>query len=265
MVTDAKPSGPARLVAVAVGNTRTRVGVFAGPDLQRAESIDNAAADAAERVAAACRADESGTLPAILLASVSDAPAERFAGAIDSVTGPDRLLRVGTDIAVPMDARLDDEGVRTVGVDRLLNALGAWQRTQQACVVIDVGTAVTVDFVDGQGAFCGGAIAPGLNMMLAALHEHTAKLPELRYEDPGEEAFGVNTPHAMRLGVASAIRGLVRELTERYATAYDAYPQVVATGGDMGVLQHDGVIEHFVPDLQLLGMHAVWTHALSEA
>ena len=263
---DANATSPAApLVVIAVGNTRTRLGRFEGPELARAESIDNAAADATDRVAAACAPDEAGDPPVVLMASVADEPAERYAGAVDAVIGAGRLRRVGVDVGVPMDARLDDQGVRTVGVDRLLNALGAWQRTQQACVVIDVDTAVTVDFVDGQGAFCGGATAPGLNMMLAALHEHTAKLPALRYEDPGDEAFGVNTAHAMRLGVASAVRGLVRELTERYATAYDAYPQVVATGGDMGVLQHDGVIEHFVPDLQLLGMHAVWTHALSEA
>src|SRR5690606_33992349 len=66
-------------------------------------------------------------------------------------------------LPVPIEDALEDRS--TVGQDRLLAALGAWWRTKQACIVIDAGTAVTVDFVDGTGVFQGGAIAPGVGMM----------------------------------------------------------------------------------------------------
>ena len=88
------------------------------------------------------------------------------------------VYRVGRDLHVPINIALDDPA--TVGQDRLINALGAFRRARQACVVIDVGTALTVDFVDGVGTFQGGVIAPGPRMMLAALHERTAALPAPR-------------------------------------------------------------------------------------
>src|SRR5258708_6296902 len=62
----------------------------------------------------------------------------------------------------------------TVGADRLAQASAAWSRTKGACVVVAMGTAITIDVVNGRGEFIGGLIAPGLRLMARALHEHTA-------------------------------------------------------------------------------------------
>jgi type III pantothenate kinase len=117
---------------------------------------------------------------------------------------------------------------------------------------------VTVDFVDGQGVFQGGAIAPGLNLMLRALHEHTAALPSVKYERPDDGmTFGKDTRGAMLLGVHAAVTGLVRALCERYSEFFGAYPQIIATGGDARALfEGDDLVEHIVPDLTLLGIEA---------
>lgn len=161
-------------------------------------------------------------------------------------------------LPVPIEDALEDRS--TVGQDRLLAALGAWWRTKQACIVIDAGTAVTVDFVDGTGVFQGGAIAPGVGMMLRAMHERTAALPEvdIRADLPGPaEPFGKTTKKAMALGAASSARGLARLLIDRYAEYYEAYPAVIATGGDAALLfEDDPLVERIVPDLQLVGMLA---------
>ncbi|MEN0019849.1 MAG: type III pantothenate kinase, partial [Planctomycetota bacterium] len=108
-----------------------------------------------------------------------------------------------------------------------------------------------------------GAIAPGLKLMLAALHEHTAQLPALEFDQPVSDRgpLGKDTAHAMQLGVQASARGLVRQLLEEYAEFYGGYPQVVATGGDAPALflqqgESDGVVEHIVPDLQLIGIQA---------
>jgi type III pantothenate kinase len=172
-----------------------------------------------------------------------------------------------------------------------LCAFGAYARAKQACVIVDAGTAVTVDFVDGEGAFHGGVIAPGAQMMLDAMHEKTAQLPKVALggqplrggsaeptsiagehesttppppsqEPPrsgGPNPFGKNTREAMLLGVANSIRGLVQHTVERYADFFGAYPQVVATGGDAPALFGDeitqgGIVESIVPDLQLIGI-----------
>jgi type III pantothenate kinase len=165
-----------------------------------------------------------------------------------------------------MPLALDDAS--TLGQDRVLCAVGAYARSQQACVVVDAGTAITVEFVDGQGVFQGVVIAPGVSMMLGAMHAGTAQLPEVRLEppDPSRGPFGKDTRHAMLLGVIAAARGLVRETVERYAEHYQAYPQIVATGGDAALL-FDGsdLVEHIVPDLQLLGILEVWERAMRDS
>jgi type III pantothenate kinase len=259
-----RPSLPA-LVALAIGNSRTRVGAFRGRELVEAVSLANSdPAAIAERALAA--ADQTGAerVPPVVLASVNPAMTERLRPLL-AERGLGGMLEVRKDIPLPIRHTLEEGGEKTVGVDRLLGALGAFHRSRQACVVIDAGTAITVDFIDGEGVFHGGAIAPGLRMMLHALHGGTALLPEVAFEPVGDDRpFGKNTAEAMRLGVLAAARGLVRELTERYAVFYEGYPQVVATGGDCAIFENDGLVEHLVPDLQLLGIHAACERALGE-
>ena len=242
------------LLAISIGNTRTRLGVFRGGDLEHGAVLENA--DPAQ-LAAAVRAVELDRPDApVVIASVNEAVADALAAALGAAyTG--RLHRFGHDLTIPVPHALPD--LSATGQDRLLNALAAPARAQQACVVIDAGTAVTVDFVDGEGVFQGGAIAPGVRMMLRALHEHTAALPLVdfpRGPDAGE-TFGRDTASAMVLGVRAAVVGMTRVLTERYAEAFGAYPMVIATGGDAPALfEGDPLVERVVPDLTLLGIHA---------
>ena len=253
----------APFVAVAVGNTRARLGVFRGRELAGSVSVALDAPDTlAGRVAGL--AETAGSKPgAILVASVNDPGSASLESALAKIWPGVERFRIGEDLPIPMAVSLDD--TETVGVDRLLGALAAYDRAKQACIVVDAGTAVTVDFVDGEGTFQGGGIAPGLSLMLKALHEHTAALPDIPFETPDASRgpFGKDTPHAMRVGVAGAVRGMVRELAERYAEYYDAYPQIIATGGDMGLLEGDGLVEHFVADLQLMGIQVCAERALA--
>jgi type III pantothenate kinase len=132
-------------------------------------------------------------------------------------------------------------------------------------VVIDAGTAITVDFVDGAGVFHGGAIAPGAQMMLDALAQRTAALPALTASDPASDGpYAKTTPDAMQTGVVAAARGLVRVMLDRYAEAYGAYPVVIATGGDAERLfASDELVESVVPHLVLRGIAASVRRALA--
>ncbi|HRJ50033.1 MAG TPA: type III pantothenate kinase, partial [Phycisphaerales bacterium] len=180
--------------------------------------------------------------------------ADRLVGALADSIPRDRIFRLGSDLAILMPMALDDDS--TVGQDRLLAAMGAYSRAGQACVVIDAGTAVTVDFVDGEGTFQGGAIAPGLTMMLDSLHRGTAALPKMEFlvPDPARGVIGKDTRHAMTIGVRAAVTGMARVLIDSYAEVFGAYPQVVATGGDAAIFENDPLVEHIVPDLVLLGI-----------
>jgi len=251
------------ILAAAVGNTRSRLGLFENGELHHPVAVSNA--DEPRFVEAlASFGDTAGVH--LVVASVNDRLADRLPELAERAgLSPAGEHRVGRDLGIPINHTLDD--ARTVGHDRLLNALGAYTKAQQACVVIDAGTAVTVDFVDGEGTFHGGVIAPGLGLMLRALHEHTAALPDVPCEppDPARGPFGKDTAHAMQLGVRNAVVGLVRLQVELFAEAYEAYPQIVATGGDApGLFEHDEVVEHVVPDLQLIGIHVACVAALAQ-
>ncbi|MBX3406858.1 MAG: type III pantothenate kinase [Phycisphaeraceae bacterium] len=245
------------MLLVSIGNTRTRIAQVQGGKLQPSRVMDNADPGTAAAIADAAQAGrEGGALP-MLLASVNSAAAEKYE--TDLGRAGVSVMRFGRDVPIPVRTTLEDDS--TVGHDRLLDALGAFSRARQACIVIDAGTAVTVDFVDGEGTFHGGVIAPGAQMMLDALHERTSALPAVRLAPegiaPGPTPFGKTTPQAMTLGVSGAVRGLVHDLIDRYAEFYGAYPRVIATGGDAALLfEGDELVEHIVPDLTLIGMHA---------
>lgn len=249
------------VVAVALGNTRARWGLLRGREVERSGA---AGADDPGRVC-----DElaealalSGTPDRVVLASVNAAAAGTLARHLRDRVG--EVEWAGRDLMPPMKHALDDAS--TLGIDRVLTAFAAWRRLRQACIVIDAGTAITVNFVDGEGTFQGGSIAPGLRMMMRALHEHTDALPDAEFDAPSaaQGPFGRNTVDAMRLGVLAAARGAARECIDRYAENYGAYPRIVATGGDAPLLfEGDGLIEDIIPDLQLLGI-AEMLEALDE-
>ncbi|HMN41728.1 MAG TPA: type III pantothenate kinase [Phycisphaerales bacterium] len=261
---------PTDLVLVSIGNTRTRIAPVVGGSIEPSRGGVIASTDA-EAVAAAIVAafgEESTEQRTAMIASVNAPATDRIVAALSAADV--RLLRFGlgadqTTLPIPITHTLDDAS--TVGQDRLLDALGAFARSNQACVVIDAGTAVTVDFVDGEGTFHGGVIAPGLRMMLAALHSHTAALPRVEPTrelmppavveegQPASDPFGKTTAQAMVRGAAGAIRGLVHFSVDQFATFYGAYPRVVATGGDAPLLfENDPLVEAIVPDLTLIGM-----------
>lgn len=247
------------LVAVAVGNSRARIGRFAKGELDDPVSLDAGdAEDIVERVRAAV-GDTAARM--VVIASVNPSASGAISAGL-AEAGVSPVYSIGDDLPIPINHALHDE--KSVGHDRLLCALAAFNRAQQACIVVDAGTAITVDFVDGEGVFHGGAIAPGVGMMLRSMHEQIPVLPLVETIEDVVEAQGKDTRSAMMLGVLEFARGGVHRLIERYAQAYGAYPQIVATGGDAALLfRDDDVIEHVVADLQLMGIHEACRRTVS--
>lgn len=137
-------------------------------------------------------------------------------------------LPLGTALAEPDRA----------GIDRLLDAVAVNTRREpgRPAVIADAGSAVTVDYLDEQGIFQGGAIFPGMRLMAEALHSYTALLPRI---DPPREvpgAPGRATIPAMELGVFWAVAGGIRSLVDRYTSLSRTPPEVYLTGGDAQAL-----------------------------
>ena len=250
------------ILAISIGNTRTQIGLCIDGSpvaIERAANADPAAVQAAlAKLVAHEQAPDDMTA---LVASVNEPATESIVAMVADATGHAAIL-VERDMPVPIGRQLDPEAI--VGVDRLLNAAGAYDVVKAACIVVDAGTALTVDFIDGEGTFHGGAILPGVQMMLDALQTHTAALPEVAFAKP-DEAIGHNTTQAMLDGAYHGVRGAVRELVEKYAELYQGYPQIIATGGDAHTLFDDyDLIENIVDDLTLQGLAVTHRVAMSD-
>jgi type III pantothenate kinase len=131
------------------------------------------------------------------------------------------------------------EHPQRVGIDRLLDAVAANSRRRPGvrAVIIDAGSAVTVDCLDERGAFVGGAILPGLRLMAMALHEHTALLPLIDVPASPPPLPGTSTPEAMAAGVFWAVAGGTQALIREMAAQAGTPPDVFLTGGDGPSLQ----------------------------
>jgi type III pantothenate kinase len=145
-----------------------------------------------------------------------------------------------------------------VGIDRLAGAVAAnrLREAQRPAIVVDLGTAITVDLVNPQGVFLGGAILPGIGMSARALYEFTDLLPllDLRVLREPPPALGKSTTDAMQSGIYWGAVGGVRELIARL-NADSAPAQVFLTGGAApavaALLAPDA---HYIPHLVLGGI-----------
>jgi type III pantothenate kinase len=148
---------------------------------------------------------------------------------------------------------------KSIGPDRLANAVAARKRFGAPVVVVDFGTAVTFDVVDARGSYIGGIIAPGLAMMTNYLHDKTALLPKIQIRDV-RSVIGKSTEEAMLAGAVHGYRGLVRELIrELKRELRQQQLPVVATGGYAKLIAARlPEISAVAADLTLDGLRMVW-------
>jgi type III pantothenate kinase len=144
-----------------------------------------------------------------------------------------------------------------VGADRLLNALAAHHHYRGPLVVIDFGTATTFDVVDGDGAYLGGVIAPGINLSLEALHKAAARLPRIGIGRP-QAVIGRDTIAAMQSGIFWGYVGMIEGIVARIRSEHETPLKVIATGG-LAPLFAEGttVIERIDPDITLEGLRLI--------
>ena len=170
------------------------------------------------------------------------------------ILAPDMPLPIGMEYKTP----------ETLGKDRIAAAVGAWDRFRDSnLLVIDAGTALTMDLVSEEGRFLGGNISPGMRMRFKALHEYTRQLPLV---EPLDEVpiIGKTTEEAIRAGV---IRGMVYEVDNYINSLKNKYNglRVIITGGDaqrlMKKLKNTIFVDQY---LVLNGLNRILLHQQSE-
>jgi len=226
----------APLIAVDVGNTRTKFGLFTS-------EVSTALPEPASVLRLSSHASEYAELKAFLgthqahelrwnIGSVNRAAAGRLIDWLREVGAAERIVLLAHD-DLPLTVRLDRPDM--VGIDRLLAAVAAnhLRVPERSAVVVDLGTAVTVDLVGPDGAFLGGAIMPGVDISARAMHAFTDVLPlvDVSGLDEPPAVLGRSTTEAMQSGLYWGALGGVRELIARYTELTGAAPQVFLSGG----------------------------------
>lgn len=159
---------------------------------------------------------------------------------------------VGRDLDLGLKINIERPG--EVGADRLVNAVAAHSRHPGWLIVVDFGTATTLDVVSEAGDYEGGVIAPGVNLSLEALDRAAAKLPRVSIEKP-QSVVGTGTVSAMQSGVYWGYVGLIEGLVARIRAEVGQPSTCIATGG-LAALFKDAtdVIDIVDPDLTLHGL-----------
>ena len=263
------------LIAVDIGNARIKVGFFEKPgpaDSPRALPLPRSVLPLSGRSPQLGRlgqwldelenaAAKAGEPMGWWIGSVNRPAATRLVDWLRDNRPDDAVTLLSAD-DLPLEIGLDRPDL--VGVDRLIDAVAAnhIRPARRAAVVVDVGTAITVDLVSAQGVFKGGAILPGITMAAKAMHEFTDLLPMIKMSDltSPPPAVGTSTEPAMRSGLFWGAVGSIRQLVERMTgelTTGDTpqETQVILTGGAgpavAELLGHEAL---HVPQLTLSGI-----------
>jgi type III pantothenate kinase len=246
-----------------VGNTETTVGLWDGPTLRahwRLTTNPERTPDELSllihqllRVGHVQAADVVGSA----IGSVVPAITRPLAEACGLAFGRPALV---VDARSPLPVRLEVDEPLTVGADRLINTLAASRLYHRDTIVVDLGTATTFDCITADGAFLGGAIAPGVRTSSDMLVRRTAKLPATELVAPSR-VIGKRTEECIRAGVvfgaADAIDGMVRRIKREWPNS--TVPYVVATGGLAEVLRpYCESFELVAPHLTLEGLRIAY-------
>jgi type III pantothenate kinase len=175
--------------------------------------------------------------------------------------GVEPLIAGQSEAGWPIE--LDVVEPRSVGADRVLNAIAGHALLGGDLIVVDFGTATTFDVVDYGGAYKGGIIAPGINLSLDALVSAAAKLPRIAIEAPeGSSVIGRTTEEQMQIGIFWGYVAMMEGLIERMKAEIGRPARVVATGG-LAILfnQHSAMFDAIEPDLTIQGLAMLYARS----
>lgn len=162
---------------------------------------------------------------------------------------------ISSDLDLGITVMYDDP--RSVGADRLCNAVAGFAKYRGPVVIVDFGTATTFDVVSKKGEYLGGVITAGIETTSAELHRRAAKLPKIDLKFP-EKVIGTNTVTSMQSGIMFGALDSMETMIRRISKELDDYPTVIATGGFSETIKKQSkVINKHEPTLVLEGIRMI--------
>ena len=247
------------ILAVDIGNTNINISSFQGKKLISHYCVDNKGL-INQKAAFPLSPSLLNQTKDILIASVNPKLETVFYKYLGK-KHKKKVLKIGKEIKLKMPILVDNP--QKIGIDRLLNALAAYGRTKKATIVIDFGTAITIDIVSRKGEFLGGLILPGIRASAYALNKQTALLPEVDIKKP-KDVIGKNVENAIKAGIYFGTTGSIIHIIRKVRKAYEDLQYIIATGGDAETFKKDiSEIDKVIPRLTLEGIRIAFTESVN--
>ena len=245
------------LLAIDIGNTNIVLGVFRGRKLIHHWKIQTESEKTSDEYGVtmlnlfSLSGPEKTEIKAVIISSVVPPLTPIFEDLSKSLFKVKPVI-VGPGLKTGMAILY--ENPLEVGADRVVSAVGAYEKHGGPCIVVDFGTATTFDAVSSKGEYLGGAIAPGIQISAEALYLKTAKLPRIEIKKP-KEAIGRTTVTSMQSGLYFGYVGLVSKIIEEIKRELGESTTVISTGGFGAQISHEiSSIDIHEPDLVLEGL-----------
>ena len=257
------------IIAVDIGNTNIDIGLFLEDKEDFVKSIPggsktkltNCMKSAWQKIPVIESSKEDKRNGVIVVSSVKPAWTE-IIREIAQTDLDEEIHIIGKDIPLPMQLWVDEPD--KIGTDRVVSAAAAYEVAEDAVIIADFGTAVTIDLVDQNGIFLGGVILPGFEISAKALRDYTAQLPNIKITKP-KAPYGKNTADAINCGLYYSIVGALEEIIRRYSEEFGKWPQTVITGSAAKIIASDcEFIDNYVPNLVINGIVLAYKKYLEE-
>jgi type III pantothenate kinase len=244
------------LLAIDIGNTNVTIGAFAGEELRESWRIStdrHRKADEYRPLLAGLLLTaglDYGGLRGAILASVVPPVLAEMTEALEKAGVATTALTAGLNVGLPVSY----DPPSSVGADRLANGIAAGELYGTPAIIVDLGTATTIEVIDKAGAYIGGSISPGLESSMEALFAGAFQLPRLQLIAP-PRAIGTTTVDSIRSGAVFGWASMVDGLVDRFLAEIEGEPVIIGTGGLAPlVAPHSRLITVVDVDLTLHGL-----------
>lgn len=234
------------LLAVDIGNSNIKFGIFDGEHLLSKHSLPTAAELTPDLNTSVLK--DAPVISAAIICSVVPEKNESLTNAIREACGIDALI-VSNDLEFGL--KINYEPLTSLGTDRLVNSFAAVEKYGAPCVVCSLGTATTFDVVDKDHNFLGGIIVPGIRTMARTLHLNTAQLPEVEIEKPAA-LLGNSTAESIQSGIFYGHLAIVEWMLHKLRKQTSPEPKVIATGGYASMIAENTTIIDTIDENLLL-------------
>jgi type III pantothenate kinase len=250
------------LLAIDIGNSTTKFGVFDGAKLITRFSIPTQRNQTADEINDSAAVNLNYPVSAVIVSSVVPELNDSFQKFAATRFG---LKAVFVNHSLDFGLKIKYNPPESLGIDRAVAAFAAREKYGKPVIVCDFGTATTIDYVNRDGEFAGGTITPGIKTLADSLFQKTSKLPKIEIEKP-EKVIGASTVSAIQSGIYFGYAGLVKEILRKMFEESGETPKIIATGGFASIIAESvAEIEIVDENLMLEGLRLIYEKMRDES